>query len=55
MLGPTLDTYYSTFAYLYTWDFVACDLERRAEISVDIFARLLPYFRLSCKKFTIND
>ena len=29
-------------------------LKRRAEISADIFARLLRYFFLSCKNLTIN-
>ena len=30
-------------------------LKRRAEISADIFARLLRYFFLSCKNLTIKD
>ena len=30
-------------------------LKRRAEISADIFARLLRYFFLSCKNLTIID
>ena len=30
-------------------------LKRRAEISADIFARLLRYFRLSCKNLTIMN
>ena len=35
-----------------TWLHVA--LKRRAEISADIFARLLRYFFLSCKNLTIT-
>ena len=30
-------------------------LKSRAEISADIFARLLRYFRLSCKNLTIKS
>ena len=30
-------------------------LKRQAEISADIFARLLQYFRLSCKNSTIKS
>ena len=30
-------------------------LKRRAEIPADIFARLLRYFRLSCKNLTTKD
>ena len=37
------------------WTLLHVTLTRRAETSVDIFARLSRYFRLSCKNLTITD
>ena len=49
-----LTGYNSIFVYQYTGDFLHVTLKRRAEISADIFAPPLRYFRLSCKNLTIT-
>ena len=56
MLGPALDIYKSTIQSLcisIPETLLHVTLKRRAEISADIFARLLRYFFLSYKNLTI--
>ena len=53
MLGPALDLYNSILCISIPETLLHVTLKRRAEISADIFARLLRYFFLSCKNLTI--
>ena len=52
MLGSALDIYNSLCISI-PETLLHVTLKRRAEISTDIFARLLRYFFLSCKNLTI--
>ena len=53
MLGTALDIYIQSLCISIPETLLHVTLKRRAEISADIFARLLRYFFLSCKNLTI--
>ena len=56
MLGPALDIYnQQSLCISIPETLLHVTLKRRAEISADIFARLLRYFFLSCKNLTITQ
>ena len=54
MLDPALDICNSILCISIPETLLHVTLKRRAEISADIFARLLRYFFLSCKNLTIR-
>ena len=54
MLGPALTSTIQSLCISIPETLLHVTLKRRAEISADIFARLLRYFFLSCKNLTIN-
>ena len=53
MLGPALTSTIQSLCISIPETLLHVTLKRRAEISADIFARLLRYFFLSCKNLTI--